>query len=159
MPVPRSLMTPDCKLIPGHEGKSKLTNEITKESGEIAPMPTWIESGNDLAMEFLRRIDECSENADTVAIAFDTYRKVSLKHTTRDGRKPKMIGFQDPISNNHEEADTLIINILCILRPINRKVVVHSVDTDVFVVLLRHHEKIHCETLYMNLVSGLSLQA
>ena len=151
-----------------------------------------------------------------VAIAFDTYRKVSLKYTTRDGRKTKkgknaprtfkivgatnikkvsmseilatnetkrsLTGFlmeksiehlqkrnvryvvagndityfsyQDPISNNHEEADTLMINILCILQPMNSCVVVHSVDTDVFVLLLRHHDKIGCDTLYMNLVGG-----
>ena len=49
---------------------------------KITPMPMpWIGSGNDLAMEFLRRIDGYSENADTVAIDFNIYRKVSLKYT------------------------------------------------------------------------------
>ena len=185
---------------------------------KITPKPTWIETGDDLAIEFLRRIDECSENAHTVATALDTYRKVSLKYTTRDGcttkkgnqkkapRTFKIVGvtnikkvsmseilttnetkrslagflmeksivhlqkrnvryvvagndntyfsYQYPISNNHEEADTLMINTLCILQPMNSCVVVYSVDTDVFVLLLRHHDKIGCDTLYMNLFGG-----
>ena len=54
--------------------------------------------------------------------------------------------FHETINNNHEEADTLIINMLCIFQPINKNVIIHSVDTDVFILLLRHYEKIVCKT-------------
>ena len=56
--------------------------------------------------------------------------------------------------NNPEEADTLMINCLCSIQPIESSVVVYSVDIDVFVLLLRHHEKMLFKEIYMNLVSG-----
>ena len=38
----------------------------------------------------------------------------------------------EEISNNHEEADTLIIHTLEQMKPINYNVIVHATDTDVF---------------------------
>ena len=55
----------------------------------IVPKPSWVETGNDLAKEFLTRIDERCKDAKTVAIAFDTYRELSLKITTRADRMGK----------------------------------------------------------------------
>ena len=48
-----------------------------------------METGDDLAKEFLSRIDERCMDAKTVAIAFDTYRELSLKNTTRADRTGK----------------------------------------------------------------------
>ena len=70
------------------------------------------------------------------------------------GNNNTYFSYQYPINNNHEEADTVMINILCILQPMNSCMVVNSVDTDVFVLILRHHDKIGCDTLYMNLIGG-----
>ena len=69
------------------------------------------------------------------------------------GNKSTYFSFQNSIPNNHEEADTMIIN-LCILQPVEKDVVVHSVDTDVFTLLLRHYERFLCKTLFMKLVGG-----
>ena len=162
---------------------------------------TWMESGDDLALEFLNRIDAVCKDAKTIAIAFDTYQETLLKNPTRVGWNEKekrkktarkfqinssinikkvtmseilgtvatknsltwflteksithfeewgitfaiagngssYFSFQNSIPNNHEEADTMIINFLCILQPVEKDVVVHSVDTDVFTLLLRH---------------------
>ena len=113
MTVPRSLMTGDGKLIPGHPGKSELLHELMREC-EVLPTeavriepqtqvvidamyavntimlkPSWIVTGDDLASEFLKRIDAISQNSEAVAIAFDTYRDVSLIYTTRNDRKEK----------------------------------------------------------------------
>ena len=108
MHVPGSLMTPDGTLISGHTGKSDLVKEVMRSCkvatmldlpsdditcividamyvvNTITPKPAWIETGEDLAKEFLNRIDERSRNATTVAIDFDTYKDVSLKSVTRD---------------------------------------------------------------------------
>ena len=62
--------------------------------------------------------------------------------------------FQDVTVNNDEEADTLMINCLCSIQPIESSVVVYYADTDVFVLLLRHHGNILCKNFYMNLLSG-----
>ena len=70
------------------------------------------------------------------------------------GNNTTLSSFQADISNNHEEADTRMINIICMLSPANQIVLVHSVDTDVFSLLLRHHDSIVCERVYMKLVSG-----
>ena len=40
------------------------------------------------------------------------------------------------IMNNHQEADMLIINCLCVLHPIDATAIVHSANTDVFALLL-----------------------
>ena len=103
MAVPRSLMTPDGELISGHTGKAELTKEVMNKCdvtfteivktdpqtcvvidamyvvNTIVPKPTWVETGDDLANEFLSRIDDRCENAETVAFAFDSYRGISLK--------------------------------------------------------------------------------
>ena len=46
---------------------------------------TWVEIGDDLALEFLNRIDAVCKDAKTIAIAFDTYQEKSLKNSTRVG--------------------------------------------------------------------------
>ena len=51
----------------------------------IVPKPTWVETGDDLALEFLNRIDAVCKDAKTIAIAFDTYQEKSLKNSTRVG--------------------------------------------------------------------------
>jgi hypothetical protein len=52
------------------------------------------------------------------------------------GNRSTYSSFQEPISNNREEADTLMINTICLLQTINATVVVYSVDADAFVLLL-----------------------
>ena len=59
------------------------------------------------------------------------------------------------IANNHKESDTLIISCLCILNPIDAVVIVYSADTEVFVLLLKHHDIILCKKIDMNLVNGI----
>ena len=54
------------------------------------------------------------------------------------GNASTYFSFQNIIPNNHDEVDTMIINLLCILQSVEKDVVVHSVDTDVFALLLRH---------------------
>ena len=44
-----------------------------------------MESGDDLALEFLNRIDAVCKDAKTIAIAFDTYQETLLKNPTRVG--------------------------------------------------------------------------
>ena len=71
------------------------------------------------------------------------------------GNSITLASFQeDTIANNHEEADTLIISCLCILNPSDAVVIVYSADTDVFVLLSKHHDIILCKKIYMELVSG-----
>ena len=70
------------------------------------------------------------------------------------GNEMTYTSFQNPVCNNHEEADMLIIHVLCILTPINQQIVVHSVDTNSFALLLRHYDKFACRVLYMKLVDG-----
>ena len=53
------------------------------------------------------------------------------------------------ILNNHEEADTLMINVLYLLDPSNQTVIVHANNTDVFAILLCHYEKVQCSALLM----------
>ncbi len=85
----------------------------------------------------------------------------SITHFEKRGIKFVIAGngstyfyFQNIILNNHDEADTMIINLLWILQPVEKDVVVHSVDTDVFTLLLRHYERFLCKTLFMILVGG-----
>ena len=47
--------------------------------------------------------------------------------------------------NNHEEGDTLLIHLLCVADVSGKTVLVHVNDTDIFVLLLRHLEKIDCK--------------
>ena len=71
------------------------------------------------------------------------------------GNNKTLTSFQeDTIANNHKEADTLIISCLCIPNPIDVVIIVYSADTDVFVLLLKHHDIILCKKIYMKLVSG-----
>ena len=65
-------------------------------------------------------------------------------------------GYTNEEKNDHEEADTLII--LChglVDDFIKHKIVnVYCADTDVFLLLLSHSDKINCQCLYMHLVKG-----
>ena len=71
------------------------------------------------------------------------------------GNSITLTSFQEDIlANNHEEGDTLVISCLCIVNPINAVVIVYSADTDVFVLLLKHHDIILCKKIYMKLASG-----
>ena len=81
------------------------------------------------------------------------FQKKNIKFAVA-GNGSSHFSFQDSIANNHEEGDTLIINLLCMLQPLGKDVVVHSVDTDVFTLLLRHYERFLCKTLYIKLVGG-----
>ena len=58
--------------------------------------------------------------------------------------------------NHHEEADTLIIRYLRRVDDFieNKIVNVYSVDTDVFLLLLSHSNKINCQCFYIHLVKG-----
>ena len=51
--------------------------------------------------------------------------------------------------NNHEEGDTLYIPLLCVADVNGKTVVAHANEADIFVLLLRHLEKIDCKVLYM----------
>ena len=71
------------------------------------------------------------------------------------GNSITLTSFQeDTIANNHEENDTLIISCLSILNPIDTVVTVYSADTDVFVLLLKHHDIRLCKRIYTKIVSG-----
>ena len=58
--------------------------------------------------------------------------------------------------NDHEEADTLMIRGLMIVNDfIGDKIIyVYSADTDVFLLLLSHSDKINCQCLFIHLVKG-----
>lgn len=65
-----------------------------------------------------------------------------------------MSGYTNQEENNHEEADTLIIRCLRLVDDFNKIVNVYSADTDVFLLLLSHSNKINCQCLYIHLVKG-----
>ena len=46
----------------------------------IVPKLTRVETWDDLALEFLNKIDALYKDAETIAIAFYTYQKISLKN-------------------------------------------------------------------------------
>ena len=55
--------------------------------------------------------------------------------------------------NDHEEADTLMIRCLRIVNDLGNKIIyVYSADTDVFLLLLSHSDKINCQCLFINQV-------
>ena len=57
--------------------------------------------------------------------------------------------------NDHEEADTLMIRCLRIVNDLGNKIIyVYSADTDVFLLLLSHSDKINCQCLFIHLVKG-----
>ena len=58
----------------------------------------------------------------------------------------------EKISNDHEEADTLIMHTLEQMKPINCNVIVHATDTNIFILLLKHCKLILCHNLYVSLV-------
>ena len=53
----------------------------------IFPKPSWINTGADLANEFLKRIDDRSNGASSIGVIFETFRDISLKDATRTDRK------------------------------------------------------------------------
>ena len=65
-------------------------------------------------------------------------------------------GNVDEEENNHEEADTLIIRCPKLANDIMETniVAVYSADTDVFLLLLSHTNKIICQNHFMSLVKG-----
>ena len=65
-------------------------------------------------------------------------------------------GYTNQEENDHEEADTLIIRCLRLVDDFieNKIVNVYSADTDVFLLLLSHSNKINCQCLYIHLVKG-----
>ena len=58
--------------------------------------------------------------------------------------------------NDHEEADTLMIRCLKLANDymVTNIITVYSADTDVFLLLLSHSNKIICQNLFMSLVNG-----
>ena len=48
------------------------------------------------------------------------------------------------ISNNHEEADTLIVRTFEQIKSINCNVILYATDTDVYFLLLKHCKVILC---------------
>ena len=58
------------------------------------------------------------------------------------------------ISNNDEEAETLIIHTLEKMQPINCNVIVHATDTDVFLLLLKQCKITLCHNLYISMLRG-----
>ena len=65
-------------------------------------------------------------------------------------------GYTNQEENDHEEADTLIIRCLRLVDDFieNKIVNVYSADTDVFLLLFSHSNKINCQCLYIHLVKG-----
>ena len=114
--IPPSLMVSDGSLHPGHEGKSQLlqgleqlakTREDTEASvilrssptkniviidrmvivQKLAPKPSWVRTGSDLAKYFLQKIYYLAEHAHEIRLVFDTYNENSLKKATRSRRR------------------------------------------------------------------------
>ena len=56
--------------------------------------------------------------------------------------------------NNHEEADSLMINCMMQLPGRNLNVLVHSIDTDVFLLLLKHCSNMAYNHVYVKNVKG-----
>ena len=216
-------------LFPGEEGKSGLLKSVLENTkcakmkkpnhvdcfavdamylfNQIIPKPSWVTSGADVAKEFCKRIDDKSQSASFVIVAFDTYRERSLKDKTRTKRQeqkkhktlPRYYDVQDDTNikkmsmmqlfahkmtktslskllflsvvqhfksrnvhfivaydgkttcyfdhtittamNNHQEADSLLINCLVMAPLANLTTYVYSVDTDVFALLLKHNKQ------------------
>ena len=65
-------------------------------------------------------------------------------------------GQIDEEENDHEEADSLMIRCLKLANDVmtTNIVKVYSSDTDVFLLLLSHSDKINCQSLFMCLVKG-----
>lgn len=100
--VVHSLMRRDGTLIDGWDGKSDLATRILVEANvsveptvpfqsecvaidamyimnQISTKPLWIKTGNDLAAEFCKRIDQQSGDASGVIVGFEWYTEDSLK--------------------------------------------------------------------------------
>ena len=58
--------------------------------------------------------------------------------------------------NNHEEADTLLLHAMTLVKSLidDSAVYVYSADTDVFFILLRHCDLFDCTLIFQHLLCG-----
>ena len=91
-----------CGVVPAESIQADLKTHVIDAINvvnTIVPKPSWIETGDDLAKEFLRRVDKRCPGAEVVATAFDTYRDVSLKYTTRKDCYKKVL-MSEPVGDD-----------------------------------------------------------
>ena len=64
------------------------------------------------------------------------------------GNSKTLSSFRGPSGNNHEEGDTLIPYLLCLIPVVQNKAVVYPTDTDIFVLLMRFRPSLPCQQLF-----------
>ena len=64
------------------------------------------------------------------------------------GNSKTLSSFREPSENNHEEGDTLIPYLLCLIPVVQNKAVVYATDTDIFVLLMRFRPRLPCQQLF-----------